>query len=364
MTVKTQKAKRALWTEESIAAEALKYKTRGEFKKLSPVAYKNACVKYKILDKVCEHMNHVRVYWTADMVANEAKKYKTRADFQRGCKGAYKAARSFGVIDQVCSHMTSIYKNWSFDTVLLEAKKYKTRHEFYRGSNSAHKYASKNGILDYVCDHMNRPESVCTKWTNDLIFSEAKKYKTRRDFQTHSRGAYDRAKRIGLLNDACSHMDRVITRWTYDDLLNESKKYNSIVDFQRGNRGAYTSARRKGIIDSICSHMNNRGGRDNDAIYIWKAVGHSFNGVQVYKVGVTSKRLNDRRIDQVSKEANMVADIVILAGVNCKANKLESQLLKLGVSPGYQNFSGCTEFVAMTDAQLKQAIKLIEKHAN
>lgn len=43
-------------------------------------------------------------------------------------------------------------------------------------------------------------------WTKDRCHEEALKYKTRKEFQTNSGIAYSKARKMGWLDDVCSHM--------------------------------------------------------------------------------------------------------------------------------------------------------------
>ena len=106
-------------------------------------------------------------------------------------------------------------------------------------------------------------------------------------------------------------------------------------------------------------------GTNDDAIYIWQAKGEQFNGKPVYKVGVTSAYLGDKRISQVINRSGgrFTAKIVTLTAVDTSARAIERQLHELGEHPGYTGFDGCTEFRAMSDAELKTALDIIHWHA-
>lgn len=149
--------------------------------------------------------------------------------------------------------------------------------------------------------------------------------------------------------------------WTFDSLKAEAEKYSTRIEFERGSDSAVVIARRRGFYEEICRHMGPSRGMDNDAIYIWRAAGWVFNGNPVYKVGVTSARLDDIRIQQVAKAADATAEIVIIANVKSSATKVEKDLLKIGDDPKYIDFDGCTEFRAMSDEQLQQALDIIRK---
>ena len=147
------------------------------------------------------------VKWTKETISKEAKKYKTRSEFQTKSNGAYKAAWKLGILDEVCSHMVCGLKNrklkWTKEAIQKEAKKYKTRKEFDVKAGGAYYAARKLGILDEVCSHM-----VCgqTRWTIEAIKKEAKKYKTRSEFSAKTNGAYGAARKLDILDEVCSHM--------------------------------------------------------------------------------------------------------------------------------------------------------------
>lgn len=101
---------------------------------------------------------------------------------------------------------------------------------------------------------------------------------------------------------------------------------------------------------------------DNDAVYIWKAVGQYFNGVQLYKVGVTSSRLNDKRIRLVAKKIRMDYEIITLRPVPGSAQYLESKLMRTGMDPQFTGFDGATEFRAFTDEALTKALAMIQDY--
>lgn len=103
-------------------------------------------------------------------------------------------------------------------------------------------------------------------------------------------------------------------------------------------------------------------GSDCDAVYIWKS-NSLFNGLPVYKVGVTSYKLGDSRIKEVSKVSGLKAEIIQLKKVKVTATNIEKELKSIGIDPKLDKFKGSTEFRAMNDDELKQAIELILQYA-
>ena len=89
-------------TDESIAAEAQKCKTRLEFKEKYPREY-DAAVHHRILDKVCSHMRGIKPknYWTKERCIEYAKTCENWDEFSSSKNGAYRAARNNGWTEEV-----------------------------------------------------------------------------------------------------------------------------------------------------------------------------------------------------------------------------------------------------------------------
>lgn len=93
--------------------------------------------------------------WTRETVADEALKYNSISALQRGSPGAYGAAwKRLGGIAQFCGHMTFSLRRWDIDSIRAEALKYSSRKEFEDACGSAVGAARRIGIMDDVCSHM------------------------------------------------------------------------------------------------------------------------------------------------------------------------------------------------------------------
>jgi hypothetical protein len=310
-----------------------------------------------------------RGYWTLDTLKAEALKHSSRAEFQRQNGSAYNAARRLKVLSQICSHMTKIkYPNgyWNVERCHAEALKYSTRSEFGGANGAAYNASKRLKILEEVCKHMTEIKKPKGHWTYETLHAEALKYDNKVEFREKSNPAFLTASRKGLLDKICSHMEAGKLPNGYwlnkDNCAAEALKYMNRRAFSLANSSAYHGADINGWLDEICSHMDFNPSSDSDAVYVWKAIGHMFNGLQVYKFGTTSARLENRRISEVARFADMDFDIVILTTVTAHASELESQLLQIGTNPHYKGFNGASEFRALTDDELKAAIDLIKKY--
>jgi len=249
---------------------------------------------------------------------------------------------------------------WTDEMLIADAARFETRGEWQRKSSYAYKTACNRNLLDVCCAGMRQ---VYTSWTDEMLIADAARFETRKEWQCVSNAAYCAARERNLLDVCCVHMRQVLTSWTEEMLIADAARFETRSEWQRGSGSAYATALRRNLLDVCCAHMSRASGMDNDAIYIWKAVGWTYNGEQVYKVGVTSARLGTQRINKVCQRVDVESEIVMLAKVNGKATALESTLLSIGHDPKYVDFDGCTEFRAMSDEQLKQALALIAQAA-
>ena len=95
---------------------------------------------------------------------------------------------------------------------------------------------------------------------------------------------------------------------------------------------------------------------DNDAVYIWKVVGEK----DVYKIGITSFRLGDKRIRSTAMNNAIGYDLKILKQVE-NALSVEKELLKLGeVCDLFLGNDGGTEFRYLSHKELEKALSMIE----
>lgn len=286
--------------------------------------------------------------WTDDAVLAEGRKYGSRSEFKTGSQFAYVIARKRNLLDQL---YPSKNKTWTDEALFAESRKYKSRSEFHYGSPGASFAARARNLLDQMYPSKKKT------WTDAELLTQAREYGSRAELERKAKSLYQRLYRRGLLNQLWSSTMR---DWSKDeDVLAEGAKYRCRTDFAIGAIGAYVVARKRGLLDRISFPEGRANSRDNDAIYIWRAVGQHYNGHPVYKIGVTSARLGTRRIEQVAKGSGFEFDLICCELVQCKATDLERKLHLLGEDPQFTGFDGCTEFRALSDSALYAAISMI-----
>lgn len=99
------------------------------------------------------------IKWTKKMIRAEAQKYKTRSEWEREDSRSYGAAFRKGYLDIACKHMEVIRTPkgyWTPALVLLDAKKYKTRTDWNRNSFTAYRTAKFLKIFERCVEHMKK----------------------------------------------------------------------------------------------------------------------------------------------------------------------------------------------------------------
>jgi hypothetical protein len=310
-----------------------------------------------------------RGYWTLETLQAEAIKFNSRTEFQKKSGSAYNAAGRLKVRDVICGHMPTIKKPdgfWTVETLQTEAIKYTSRQEFQQKNAAAYKASGQLKVRDLVCSHMAEVKKPKGFWTLENLHIEALKYDNKVDFNRKSGPAYLTALRKNLLDQICGHMvARKLPNGHWlnkDNCAAEALKYRNRREFSLSNSSAYHGADINGWLDEICSHMDFNPSSDGDAVYLWRAIGQVYDGLPVYKFGITSARLEDRRIVEVARFAKFEFEVILINTVKGSATALESELLKLGVSPQFSGFNGASEFRALTVAELELAIELIKRY--
>lgn len=244
--------------------------------------------------------------------------------------------------------MTNI--TWTHDLCFEAAKKCNTRREFRLRYAGAYKYARRHNIMDDACAHISDP----FVWNANLVCEEAKKYKTRNEFHIKNSAAAQWATRNNMMDEL---FDNLLTFWDFESASKEAKKYQHREEFRVGSAGAAQWASRNNVFDIICEHMTLASKTDNDAVYIWKVLGL----YDVYKIGITSKRLGLKRIDKVSKESGFDIDFFVMYSVD-NALSVESKLLNVGsIYDIGKKFDGCTEFRKMNDLEFDMCLSILKE---
>jgi superfamily II DNA or RNA helicase len=105
------KRQNGYWTLDRCKEEALKYKTKTEFQKNSATSF-GTIHRNGWINECCSHMEEFhkpKGYWILKTCKEEALKYKTKTEWKKNSATSYTTARKNGWINECCQHMEISY---------------------------------------------------------------------------------------------------------------------------------------------------------------------------------------------------------------------------------------------------------------
>lgn len=139
--------------------------------------------------------------------------------------------------------------------VIEESKKYTNRTDFRKKSHGAYESARKMGLLDgmtWLSQNNRKPRGY---WKiKDNVMEEGKKYATKAEFAKKNQSAFVSAHKYGYIDE----MDWLVIQkqhkknyWNYNNIETEALKYKTKSEFKKKSPSAYNHALKLGIIDDF-----------------------------------------------------------------------------------------------------------------
>jgi hypothetical protein len=303
--------------------------------------------------------------FTNEQLIQAASKYTRLKDFREGSPREYDCLRKRdkNLFMEATANMIRTKRLWDKDEIISAAKKSKSPTEFMTKYQGAYCAAKTFGKEFYNSVHSIIPKTRRDNLTDEDIIALASKYSSIVDLQKNDSSLYHmiRARGGKFKEIAFAGYKKERTFWDSETLLKEAKKYNSKAEYEHSNPKAYYASLRKGLEfhENSCGHMGDGRKTDADAIYIWSVVGFDC----IYKIGLTSKRLNKNRIVEVAGHARVDYEIVLIEPKNKKLYDLEKIALSFGTPARVKNksFNGSSEFRELTEIELNELKCLIRE---
>ena len=235
---------------------------------------------------------------------------------------------------------------WDEQSLKKVALLFSSRSEFAEKHKPAYEAARLLGLLDKWFGYK------LNQWDEKSVRKEARKYKTRTELARCSGAAYNAARRLNIIDDLYPSL---LKHWGVDEIKQIAKGCVNKKELKHKSATAYNAALRLDIIDELFTNQVKINTRD--CVYMWAVVGE----VDLYKVGITSEAMGDRRIHQVAKEAKMKPEIVFLKKVGYEnAKKIERRMKRLGVPYEFSDkFYGHSEFRYLTPSQVRECVNMV-----
>lgn len=140
-----------------------------------------------------------------------------------------------------------------------EKSKYKSVNEWRKAEPRAYDKAKRMGMIDKIRDHFGwnnrKPDGY---WTKERCLEDARKYSNPTEWNKNSPSARDAAGNKGWYEECIAHMDKKREAngfWTIEKCLNEAKKYKTRKDWRGSNRSSWSAAKRLGVYKECTAHM-------------------------------------------------------------------------------------------------------------
>lgn len=279
---------------ENCKAEAIKYVTRTEWQKSSPLSYRWA-TKNKWLEECTAHMSLVRMpdgYWTLDRCQKEARKYKTKVQWRMEHRASFSKANKQKWLTQCCEHMESSGMWFGpasiLETLLSHDVSYEMEYRFKDGLEISRRpfdfyLPDYNLVIEFHGEqHLigwGRKDSDAKDiqvrdlfkktWAKDhgINYLEIKQWEIKSKEEIFEK-VIKELKSIAKKNNLAivlikrdltkSELLKVKNRlkWTKETCISEAKKYSTIKEWQIGSAGSYQAAFKKKWLEECSSHMD------------------------------------------------------------------------------------------------------------
>ena len=244
-------------------------------------------------------------HWTKEKCKEEALKYKTRAEFKKGSGGAYNVAKNNCWLDELCEKMIYLgnrFKRCVYIYKFEDKSVYIGLTYNIEERDNKHKRAKDSGVFRYIkktnlipvlthTDYMHVEDAKkkegemvekfrnegykilnvsetggvgggYIKWTLEKCKEEALKYNSRKGFATESNSAYNSARRYNWLEEVCSHMNTKTRKpkdyWTEEKCKEEALKYKTRNEIYKNCSGAYMAMLKNDWLNKFCPKIKNK----------------------------------------------------------------------------------------------------------
>ena len=177
----------------------------------------------------------------------------------------YYRINGFSMINvQPCGSLGLMCKGkWSKEKCFEEAKKYKTRSEFQKNASHAYHKSIEHGWIDEMDWFPKNRTHPNGYWRNKENFlKEANKYGSKKELEKNNLAAYAAGLKYGYFKDVKWKYERKVLPIGYwknkEHVMEEAKKYTSRNEFRKGNQSAYWAAHKYGYINEINWFKNGR----------------------------------------------------------------------------------------------------------
>ncbi len=182
-------------------------------------------------------------------------------------------------------------RKWTIESAIKESKKYSSKMVFIKECVGCYNYCRRVGILDEACSHMKQSNKITYTFAKSVV----QKYSIMKNFRTENESLYTSIKSKGwsslLYNQFPLNFPK--ENYDYNYCLSVALKHSTKKEFRCYDRFFYDFSYREGWLYDICNDANLKdtgGGFRNDLPGLFYIV--KINGL--FKYGITNNSVKDR----------------------------------------------------------------------
>lgn len=261
--------KRMILSDEEVIERGLKYETNAAFEEADPAAASAA--RHRGFYTKLTDMRPPKHVPTVEECYDKARTYTSRTAFRQECATEARVLIGAGKYEDAVSHIPKYNVRWTEEAVREEASKYTTRSQLYKSNRPVHQAAERLGILDELLP-VSEKYLTRTVWTHDGVKGVAKACKHISQFRREHEGAFEYAKRNGILDEVFPPHKKK-RKLTVEMVRGIAARYKTRKAFKTGDPGAYKATVRWRMLDDICAHMPKYVGIESDSpTYLYRYV--------------------------------------------------------------------------------------------
>jgi predicted GIY-YIG superfamily endonuclease len=296
--MKGKKNPQGFWTLEKCKEEASKYDSPADMMRGNPKAY--TAMKYHgWYEECCSEMKGRRVpnnFWNEERIVDVMLTTDSRTMFQSDYPGAYKAANELGIYERLTKVMVKqeLWKDkntkrkkkakpdqkWSDELAIERASGYESLYEFRTKDPTAYHALLVRGLLETACSHMERRHMPEGYWNKERVMEKVAASESLKDFKKRFNAAYQAALTNGWLADVVAVLGHEREQWTIEKAKKVIATCTDYHDFRTHYRGCWNYLCERNMLEKLTSHLERKGDLYHRRIYVFEFKdGHAYVGL-------------------------------------------------------------------------------------
>lgn len=235
------------WTVEMCFEDALQFKHKKDWKKSDAFLMS---IQLGVFELCTSHMVDPSIIWTEKSILAKTLEYRSTSEWEAKSSGSYSAARNLGIFNKASKHM-NIHRQliWSLERCLEISSTFDTKSEWRDGHKKSYDSALKYGFFTECI--ANFKEESSSKYTLEYCIELASKFDFKREWRIEHSRAYSLSNDNGWSDVVCAHMSdhKQNKIFSLENCMVIASKYESLIEWRNHDRPSYFTAFNKNWIE-------------------------------------------------------------------------------------------------------------------